>query len=173
MPSKLSIVGRMRVKIGGKEYELIKPYITGTNLLRRREYHVVPKGKDDAVLFTIQEHKLHKHCERKPFDPLNIFWSLAKMISCKPVWEVYGGPNLTSSTLIYYAVGYRICQKMKKRKDFVKRNKKEVKNLKMTKNEFWTSLVAFLSDFEHGVKKWFFDFFWIILKISIFFEVKR
>ena len=37
---------------------------------------------------------------------------------------------------------------------------------KMLKNQFWASLTAFLSDFEHGV------YFFEIFRFSIFFELK-
>ena len=43
----------------------------------------------------------------------------------------------------------------------------------MLKNRFWASLIAFLSDFEHGVEKWILGFFSIFLFFQSVFEVKR
>ena len=47
-------------------------------------------------------------------------------------------------------------------------DKWEIRFFEKMRNQFWASLIAFLSDFEHGVKKNVFLIFSDFCKISIF-----
>lgn len=91
-PAFFTVKGRMDVKIGDQEFELIKPHITGTNAFGHYSWRVVPKGQHDEVLFTIQKRKFDDDCK-------------VGLFNCKAVWKIYKGRKGDKSTLIYYGIG--------------------------------------------------------------------